>query len=151
MKTRKKGITLEKQIITKPLYLRDTTYTGDIDWEAELEIISGEVNVLVNVFEDGRIYYTAFSFKDDKCWTRTDMRDSKGKLIPNCGGLRASQEVMEYLNKNHKSLPLHKQLNGWDGHSRKGQAVYDAIFEQEKKDQEKYDPSDRYGFYEGID
>ena len=29
--------------------------------------------------------------------------------------------------------PLHKQLNGWDGHSRKGQAVYDAIFEQEKK------------------
>ena len=29
--------------------------------------------------------------------------------------------------------PLHQQLNGWDGHSRKGQAVYDAIFEQEKK------------------
>ena len=28
--------------------------------------------------------------------------------------------------------PLHQQLNGWDGHSRKGQAVYDAIFEQEK-------------------
>jgi hypothetical protein len=29
--------------------------------------------------------------------------------------------------------PLHQQLNGWDGHSKKGQAVYDAIFEQEKK------------------
>lgn len=28
--------------------------------------------------------------------------------------------------------PLHKQLNGWDGHSRKGEAIYDAIFEQEK-------------------
>jgi hypothetical protein len=28
--------------------------------------------------------------------------------------------------------PLHHKLNGWDGHSRKGQAVYDAIFEQEK-------------------
>ncbi len=31
-----------------------------------------------------------------------------------------------------KDKPLHQQLNGWDGHSRKGQAVYDAIFEQEK-------------------
>lgn len=29
-------------------------------------------------------------------------------------------------------MPLHKQLDGWDGHSRGGQAVYDAIFEQEK-------------------
>jgi len=29
--------------------------------------------------------------------------------------------------------PLHHQLNGWDGHSRKGQAVYNAIFEQEKQ------------------
>ena len=30
--------------------------------------------------------------------------------------------------------PLHQQLNGWDGYSRKGQAVYDAIFEQEKNE-----------------
>jgi uncharacterized protein (DUF3820 family) len=29
--------------------------------------------------------------------------------------------------------PLHQQLNGWDGYGRKGQAIYDAIFEQEKK------------------
>lgn len=43
--------------------------------------------------------------------------------------------------------PLHKQLNGWDGHSRKGQAIYDAIFEKEKEETEKYDPSDKYGFY----
>ena len=28
--------------------------------------------------------------------------------------------------------PLHQQLNGWDGYGRRGQAVYDAIFEQEK-------------------
>ena len=28
--------------------------------------------------------------------------------------------------------PLHQQLNGWDGHSKKGEAIYDAIFEQEK-------------------
>lgn len=32
-----------------------------------------------------------------------------------------------------KQRPLHRQsLNGWDGYSRKGQAVYDAIFEEEK-------------------
>ena len=31
-----------------------------------------------------------------------------------------------------QSKPLHKQLLGWDGHSRKGEAIYDAIFEQEK-------------------
>ncbi len=31
-----------------------------------------------------------------------------------------------------QAKPLHQQLSGWDGHSRKGQANYDAIFEQEK-------------------
>jgi hypothetical protein len=30
--------------------------------------------------------------------------------------------------------PLHHQLNGWDGYSRKGETIYDAIFEQEKKE-----------------
>lgn len=51
---------------------------------------------------------------------------------------------------NPQPKPLHKQLQGWDGHSRKGQAIYDQIFEQEKDDMEKYDPSDRYGHYFGI-
>lgn len=32
-----------------------------------------------------------------------------------------------------KALPLHQQLNEWNGYGRKGQAVYDAIFEQEKQ------------------
>jgi len=32
--------------------------------------------------------------------------------------------------------PLHQQLNGWDGYSRKGEAIYDAIFEQEKAEQD---------------
>ena len=32
-----------------------------------------------------------------------------------------------------QEMPLHQQLNGWNGHSRRGQAIYDAIFEQEKK------------------
>jgi len=30
--------------------------------------------------------------------------------------------------------PLHQKLNGWDGHSTKGQAIYDAVFEQEKNE-----------------
>ena len=35
--------------------------------------------------------------------------------------------------------PLHQQLNGWNGHSRKGEAIYDAIFEQEKSQALKHD------------
>jgi len=34
---------------------------------------------------------------------------------------------------------LHKQLSDWNGYSRKGQAVYDAIFEQEKAESQKHD------------
>lgn len=49
-----------------------------------------------------------------------------------------------------ESKSLHKKLHGWDGHSRKGQAVYDQIFQQEMDEADKYDPSDRYGHYEGI-
>lgn len=44
-----------------------------------------------------------------------------------------------------------RSLRGWDGHSRKGQAIYDAVFEQEMSDSDKYDPSDRYGYYDGLD
>lgn len=51
---------------------------------------------------------------------------------------------------NEETKDLHKRLAGWDGHSRKGQAVYDAIFQQEMDEADKYDPSDRYGHYEGI-
>lgn len=38
-----------------------------------------------------------------------------------------------------KAKPLHRQLSGWDGYSKKGQAIYDAIFEQEKTDALKQD------------
>lgn len=38
--------------------------------------------------------------------------------------------------------PLHQQLNGWNGHSQRGQAVYDAIFEQEKLEALKRDCMD---------
>lgn len=50
--------------------------------------------------------------------------------------------------------PLHQQLNGWDGHSRKGEAIYDSIFEQEKKQGDMLDRmSGMYeegGMYYGI-
>ncbi len=49
----------------------------------------------------------------------------------------------DWFNKTKK--PLHHQLNGWDGHSRKGQAIYDAIFEQEKEQADLED--ERLGFY----
>jgi len=54
-----------------------------------------------------------------------------------------------WFNKKPKQneQPLHKQLNGWDGYSKRGEAIYDAIFEREKDEQEMYDPSDRYGMY----
>ena len=38
-----------------------------------------------------------------------------------------------------QEMPLHQQLNGWNGHSRSGQAIYDAIFEQEKIEMAKQD------------
>jgi hypothetical protein len=39
-----------------------------------------------------------------------------------------------------QEVPLHRQsLSGWDGYGKRGQAIYDAIFEQEKKMSEKED------------
>ena len=50
--------------------------------------------------------------------------------------------------------PLHQQLNGWDGYSRKGEAIYDSIFEQEKNQGDMLDTiSGMYeegGMYYGI-
>ena len=38
----------------------------------------------------------------------------------------------DWFKKSKIEKSLHKQLNGWDGYSRNGQAIYDIIFEQEK-------------------
>lgn len=49
-------------------------------------------------------------------------------------------KAQPWFNKPKKqvsALPLDKQLNGWDGHGRKGQAIYDAIFEEEKRQGDK--------------
>jgi hypothetical protein len=45
----------------------------------------------------------------------------------------------DWFNKPKTQKPLHQQLNGWNGYSRKGQAIYDAIFEQEKAQAAKED------------
>jgi len=55
----------------------------------------------------------------------------------------------DWFNKPTYEKPLHQQLSGWDGHSRKGQAVYDSIFEAEKAlenslDAHEYEPGGRY-------
>jgi len=35
--------------------------------------------------------------------------------------------------------PLHQQLAGWDGYSRKGQAIEDAIFRRDDAEMDAYD------------
>jgi len=47
---------------------------------------------------------------------------------------------------NDDAKDLHKRLAGWDGHSTKGQAIYDQIFEQEKAEADEQDR--RSGWYE---
>lgn len=58
--------------------------------------------------------------------------------------------------KQQKPLPLHRQsLSGWDGYSKRGQAIYDAIFEEEKAESDRMycdcgnmkDPSEKYCGY----
>ena len=46
---------------------------------------------------------------------------------------------------------LSSKLGGWDGYSRKGAAIYDAIFEAEKAEQDAYfnDPSPWSSRYDG--
>lgn len=55
-----------------------------------------------------------------------------------------------------KEKSLTQQLQGWDGHSKKGEAIYDAIFEEEKAQGEEYDKmfhlttNDPYSMYYGL-
>lgn len=72
----------------------------------------------------------------------------KGKTFEQCPEwYQKWLQKQDWFNRPAQEQPLHKQLNGWDGHSTRGQAVYDAIFEREKEEQEQHDPSDRYGMY----
>jgi len=45
----------------------------------------------------------------------------------------------DWFKMTRQEKSLHKQLSGWNGYSQKGQAVYDAIFEQEKAESQKHD------------
>jgi uncharacterized protein (DUF3820 family) len=49
----------------------------------------------------------------------------------------------EMANAQKQISTLHKQLGGWDGYSKKGAAIYDAMFEAEKAmDSAYYNDSD---------
>lgn len=50
-----------------------------------------------------------------------------------------------------KETPLHqKSLKGWDGHGSRGQAIYEAKFEEEMREAEKHDSSWSW-MYLGVD
>lgn len=44
-----------------------------------------EVQVCVESYPDGRVYYTAYLFEEGRLYTATNMRDENGKIIENCG------------------------------------------------------------------
>ena len=45
---------------------------------------------------------------------------------------KAPNQLTEVEKASKKISQLSKQLKGWDGHSRRGSAIYDSIFEAEK-------------------
>jgi hypothetical protein len=87
--------------LKKDQYLYNTEENNTCDWgEPHPHIIAkaGElINVLVKPYADGRVYYTAFKNIDGVYYAYTHMKDATGKLILNCGGLRASAELKELL------------------------------------------------------
>ena len=92
------------KIVETPLkadqYLFDTETQNDSEWgEAHPYIIAkkGEmVNIFIDYYKDGRIYYTAFRKVDGVYYTYTHMKKNN-ELILNCGGLRASMELKQIL------------------------------------------------------
>ena len=47
--------------------------------------VGDTVDVLINKYDDGRIYYTAYRLIDGKLYTATSMRDKDGEITENCG------------------------------------------------------------------
>ena len=47
--------------------------------------------------------------------------------------------AQDWFKATKQDKPLHQQLNGWNGYSRRGEAIYDSIFEQEKAEEAKQD------------
>ncbi len=87
---------------TKDIYLTNQKAT-DIEREWGLHEIKIEqgyfVGVRIQQFEDGRIYYTAFTEVKGVIFCRTDMKDVNGKLHLNCGGICAQQELEQHFKK----------------------------------------------------
>ena len=58
----------------------------------------------------------------------------KGQLLKNTPSYYQQWlSKQQWFNATAVKTPLHKQLNGWNGYSQRGEAIYDAIFEQEIK------------------
>jgi hypothetical protein len=45
----------------------------------------------------------------------------------------------DWFNNSNNEKPIYNKLNGWDGYSKKGEAIYDAVFDQEKRLADKAD------------
>lgn len=75
----------------------------------ELKVEKGEVlPVMVEAHSDGRKYYTLYKIVNNKVYATTTLCQSGPKgieVLPNTGGLQASQDVKRAL-KNHRRTPV---------------------------------------------
>lgn len=70
------------------------------DYPKTVCVKAGEqVDMRVTSLADGRIYYTIFKLVDGTYYCYTHMRESTGRIQPNCGGLRASYELAQHFSK----------------------------------------------------
>jgi len=82
------------------LYNTEAPTTFDYGNQDFVILEAGEtVNVLVDRFPDGRVYYTAFTVKKGTYYCYTHMKDANGALILNCGGHRMSYELQQLFKK----------------------------------------------------
>lgn len=83
-----------KKAIAKTNFGLVNTEDWKNDWRKIIQVKIGETyDVKVEVFEDGRTYYTAFRIEGGIYYCNTIMRGTDGKLYPNCGGMSASRDI----------------------------------------------------------
>ena len=92
-----------KTTLTKNLYLYNTEVRNNTDWGEPHPYVFAyageEIDVWVQYYSDGRIYYTAFrKDREGNIYTYTHMKSREGKIILNCGGIQSSSEIKKYLN-----------------------------------------------------
>ena len=96
----KDGRYIKSVVLTKQLILSNTEAPSHFDYGNTDYIVAEvgkEVNVLVKSYPDGRVYYTAFLKENGVYYAYTKMKDKNGKIIENCGGMRASYELKKIL------------------------------------------------------